>query len=259
MADSYHDRPEWSYSQMKLILDHGIDWAVAAKRKMIEQEFGTAVDLGELVHMFVLGGNASEFAVSPFDTFRTNEAKTWRGTKKAEGKRIIRKNEYEAFAPIVKNVKAHPRSKYLITALGAKHEVEMYATVNGVGLRGKADAMQKLKDGGLIITDLKTTAHFDKWVNNKYYAMSCHYDLQAALYSLIGAKSQGVSPSMTNFWFCVAETVFPYRVQYHHCSAEFIEHGERKLEQCIEKIKQFGDREPNFLIEEVNELGDFSV
>ena len=64
MSDSYHDRPEWSYSQMKVIIDRGIDYAVAVKRKQINQKFGKAVDLGELAHMFILGGDASEFEAS---------------------------------------------------------------------------------------------------------------------------------------------------------------------------------------------------
>lgn len=256
MADPYHDRPEWSYSQMKLILDHGIDYAVAAKRKIIKQGFGTAVDLGELAHMFVLGGNPKDFVVSEYDNFRTKKAQLWQKEQMEAGLTVIRKQEYNLFVPIVENIKAHPRSTQLITAPEVKHEVEMYATVNGVAIRGKADALLKLDGGGIVLSDIKTTARFDEF---KYKVMRRHYDLQAALYSLLACKATGASSSLCNFWFCVAETVFPYRVQYHHCSSEFIEHGERKLEKCIEAIKEFGDREPNFLIEEVNELGDFGL
>lgn len=256
MANNYHDRPEWSYSQMKCIIDHGIDWAVAAKRKIIEQEFGTAVDLGQLAHMFVLGGDAKDFVVAPYEKFLTKEAKAWRDARKAEGKTIIRKNEYEAFVPIVDNIKGHPKSHHLLLGEGIRHEVEMYATINGVEIRGKADALLELEDGAIVLADIKTTAQFDEF---KYKAMRRHYDLQAALYSMLACNATGASPALCNFWFCVAETVFPYRVQWHHCSTEFIEHGERKLEQCIEAIKDFGDREPNFLIEEVNELGDFNL
>ena len=108
----------------------------------------------------------------------------------------------------------------------------------------------------MVITDIKTTAQFDEW---KYRSMRRHYDLQAATYSLIGAASQHISSALVNFYFCVVETVAPYRVQYHHASAEFLEHGETKLARCLQEIKDFGDREPNFLIEDVNELGDFSL
>lgn len=258
MADSYHDRPEWSYSQMKVILDSGIDYAVATKRKALPGPASASIDLGELAHVFVLGGDEMQFVTSPYQAFRTNEAKAWKVQMEAEGKTIIRPNEYEAFAPIVDNVKAHPRSAELLYADGAKHEVEMYATINGIALRSKADAIIQ-RGGAIVVTDLKTTNYFDQWARNQYFAMNKHYDLQAALYLLIAAKSMGVSPSFCNFWFCVAEAKPPYRVQYHHASQAFLEHGEQKLVKCLEAIKEFGDREPSFLIEEVNELGDFSL
>ena len=69
MADNYHNRPEWSYSQMKVILDSGIDYAVAAKRGMLPGPSGKFIDLGELAHMFVLGGDAEVFGMANVDYF----------------------------------------------------------------------------------------------------------------------------------------------------------------------------------------------
>lgn len=255
MADSYHDRPEWSYSQMKLILDSGIDYAVAGRQGALPKPASKSIDLGQLAHMFVLGGDPDAFIVSPYADFRTKEARNWRDEALDACKTIVTKEQYDTIGAIVDNIESHPRSKELLKGKNVRHEVEMFAKVNDIDLRGKADAI--LQNGNsLIITDIKTTAQFDEW---KYKAMRRHYDLQAAVYSLIGAKSLGVSDSMVNFYFCVVETVFPYRVQYHHASTEFLEHGEQKLATCLEEIKKFGDREPNFLIEEVNELGDWSL
>lgn len=253
--ENYHQRPEWSYSQMKLIIDSGIDYAVAAKRGMLPGPCSKAIDLGELAHMFVLGGDAEIFVVTPYSDFRTKEARDWKAEQIEAGKTIVTKDQYDAIAQIVDNIENHPMSKKLLKGANVKHEIEMYATAENVKLRGKADAL--LVDGdSLIITDIKTTAQFDEW---KYKSMRRHYDLQAATYSLIGSASTKTSPSMCNFCFCVVETVAPYRVQYHHASLEFIEHGERKLSDCLKQIKEFGDKEPNFLIEDVNELGDFSL
>lgn len=254
----YHNRPEWSYSQMKNIITHDIDWAVAAKRKMFNGELepsGKFIDLGELAHMFVLGGDADIFVVTPYSDFRTKEAREWKAEQLALGKTIVTKSQYDAIAQIVDNIENHPMSKKLLKGDNVKHEIEMYATADGVKLRGKADALL-INGDSIILTDVKTTAQFDDW---KYKSMRKHYDLQAALYSLIGAASQKVSPSSANFYFCVVETVAPFRVQYHHASLEFLEHGETKLATCLKAIKEFGDKEPNFLIEEVNELGDFSL
>ncbi len=45
---------------MKLILDHGgIDYAVAAKHGNLPDLDSKAIDLGQLVHMLVLGGEKS--------------------------------------------------------------------------------------------------------------------------------------------------------------------------------------------------------
>lgn len=251
----YHNRPEWSYSQMKVILDSGIDYAVAAKRGDIPGPVSKAIDLGELAHMFVLGGDADAFIVTPYSDFRTKEAREWKAEQLDAGKTIVTKEQYDAIAQIVDNIENHPMSKKLLKGDKVQHELEMYATVEGVKLRGKADAV--LVDGdALVITDIKTTGQFDEW---KYKSMRRHYDLQAAVYSAIGSAATKTSPSSCNFYFCVAETVAPFRVQYHHASLDFIEHGEDKLSTCLAKISDFGDKEPNFLIEDVNELGDFSL
>ena len=254
----YHNRSEWSYSQMKQILVHDINWAVAAKRKMFNGELepsGKFIDLGELAHMFVLGGDADIFTVTPYPDFRTKKAREWKVEQLNAGKTIVTKDQYDAISKIVDNIENHPMSKKLLKGENVKHEIEMFATADGVRIRGKADAI--LIDGDTItITDVKTTAQFDEW---KYRSMRKHYDLQAATYSLIGAASQNISPTLVNFYFCVVETIAPYRVQYHHASAEFLEHGETKLARCLQEIKDFGDCEPNFLIEDINELGDFSL
>lgn len=255
MLDSYYDRREWSYSQMKVILDSGIDYAVAAKRGQLPKPVSKSIDLGQLAHMFVLGGDQDAFVVSPYADFRTKEARNWRDEALDACKTIITNKQYDVIAAIVDNIEAHAMSKKLLKSKNVQHEVEMFAKVNGVDLRGKADAI--LQDGEtLIITDIKTTPQFDEW---KYKSMRRHYDLQAANYSLIASKSLGVDANNTKFYFCVVETVFPYRVQYHLAGLPFLESGERKLAQCLEAIKEFGDKEPNFLIEEVNELGDWSL
>lgn len=251
---NYHDRPEWSYSQMKLILDHGIDYALAAKRKMLPAPAGSAIDLGQLAHMIVLGGEDT-FAICEFDDYRTKAARDWRDEQKAKGKNIVTKAQWAAVEAIYEHIIEHPHAKEYLTGDSFKHEVEMYAKAEGVDLRGKADAL-KITGDSMIITDIKTTAQFDKFFKSASWN---HYDLQAAVYTLVGSASQKISATRTNYYFCVVETVMPYRVQFFHAGMEFIEAGERKLRKCIDAIKDFGDKTPNFLLADVPELGDFSL
>lgn len=255
MQVDYYERPEWSYSQMKLVLDHGIDYAVAKKRGLLPEPKSPAIDLGQLAHMLILGGQ-DQFALSEWPDYRTKAAREWRDSQEDAGKIVISKTQWKAIEQIVTNIENHPHyKKYLGPGKNAYHELELYATSDGVKLRGKSDYLKK-SGNSLIITDLKTTAQFDDWARKAYYR---HYDLQAAVYTFIGAAAVNAKSEFTNYYFCVAETVEPYRVQFMHANIEFIESGERKLRKCLDAISEFGDKDPNFLIEEVKELGDYSL
>lgn len=255
MADAYYSRPEWSYSSMKLILDHGIDYAVAAKRGDLPDLDSKAIDLGQLVHMLILGGE-DQFAISPFENFYSKGSKVWRDEQKAAGKHIITLGMFKAADQILKNIENHPLVKQYIFAKCATFEHEMYArTADGVDMKGKADVLIR-SDESAMITDLKTTAKFDKFFKT---AQSMHYDLQSAVYTLVTASSLELDPALVKFAYCVVETVAPYRVQFMIAGIDFVEAGERKLRTCVDEIIKFGDSEPNFLIEEVRELGDWSL
>lgn len=256
MADSYHDRPEWSYSQLKLILDHGIDYAVASKRKMIPGPSSKAIDIGTLIHQAVLGGR-EKFVISPFDSFRTNAAKQWRDENIKAGNIIITQEEQAAIDAVVQNIKNHPYSKDYIFADGAKYEQEMYAgTEQGVDLRGKSDVNILFDKELLVITDLKTTGKFDRFFRDAQYK---HYDMQSANYIFIAAAALGINPALIRYKFCVAETEAPYRVEFMNAGIDFISSGERKLFRCVEAVKEFGDKEPSFLVMGERDLGDLSL
>lgn len=255
MADPYHSRPEWSYSSMKPILESGIDYAVAKKQGIIPPPSSQYIDMGQMVHQQILGGS-DEFVTPPYPDFRSKAARDWRDNAIANGQIIITEDMQAAIDQIVENIKKHPHTPKYLLGKGIKHEQELYATTSeGVKLRGKADAIRLEKESA-IITDIKTTAQFDKFSKAAYWN---HYDLQAANYTLIGSHHLGIESELINYYFCVAETVVPYRVQYFHASLEFVESGERKLRTCIDAITNFKDNQPNFLIEDVPELGDYSL
>jgi vacuolar-type H+-ATPase subunit F/Vma7 len=240
---------------MKLILDSGIDYAVGAKMGMTEKPDSKFIDIGQLIHQALLGGS-EKFVTSPYPDFRTKAAREWRDLQKDMGVIVVDSKMKETIEKVVDQIKKHPRTPELLLAPGIKHEQEMFATTaEGIKLRGKGDAIKLIQDEAIIITDIKTTAEFDKFFKQAYWR---HYDLQAANYTLIGAHHMKVDTALVNYYFCVAETVAPYRVQYFHASIEFVESGERKLRTCIDEINAFGDKQPNFLPAEIKELGDWS-
>lgn len=252
----YHKRPEWSYSSMKKIIDSGIDYAVAGKLGMLPEPQSSFIDLGQLAHMILFGGEDT-FAISEFPDFRTKLAREWRDEQLAAGKNIITQAQFDAASEIVKNIEMHPHTPTYLLGDGFTYEQEMFAkTDDGVDLRGKGDSINLTDKENIIITDLKTTAQFDQFFKKASWN---HYDLQAAVYTLISASFAGVDFEKVRYMFCVAETVAPYRVQYFHASPEFVEAGERKLRICVDEILAFGDKQPNFLINEIGELGDYSL
>lgn len=255
----YHDRPEWSYSQMKVILESGIDYAVAKKNGLLPAPESKAIDIGSLVHQYILGGD-EQYVVSPYDNYRTKEAQDWKKEQIANGKIVLTETENAMIKQIVENIKNHPYSKDYIFGRGIQHEVEMDAVLAGIPVRGKADALKIGKGRDHItVLDLKTTAQFGQF---KYRVFRNHYDLQCATYSVIAAATQGRNlqsdMDFVDYVFCVAETVAPYRVQFMRVNQEFVNHGIDKLNACLTAIKEFGDQQPNFLLTDWVELGDLS-
>ncbi len=241
---------------MKKIIDSGIDYAVGAKRGLTPAPSSIYIDIGQLVHQTILGGD-EVFVTSPYSDFRTKVAQEWRDQQKENGVIVVTDEMANSVNSIVKNIQDHPHTPKFLVSDSIKHEQELFATTaEGVKLRGKADAISLIDKESLIITDIKTTAQFDKFFKAASWN---HYDLQAAVYTLIAASHLKVDPSLINYYFCVAETVAPYRVQYFHASLEFVEAGERKLRTCIDEIVSFGQKDPNFLLEQIKELGDWSL
>ena len=151
-SDPYHSRPEWSYSQMKIILDSGIDYAVANKKGMLEPPSSKAIDLGELAHMFVLGGDADCFIVTPYADFRTKEARDWKAGQIEAGKTIVTKEQYDAIAQIVDNIENHPISKKLLKDKNVKPDRVQYHHAEQEflehGETKLADCLRQIKDFG---------------------------------------------------------------------------------------------------------------
>lgn len=239
----YHNRPEWSFSLLKNILVNGIDWAVAYKRGEFPRPASKFIDIGTFVHQELLGGER-DWVAKAYSDYRTKEARAW---KEAQTKTIFDDAQIDTILNVVKAVKAHPLLKEVLE--GMETEKPIFAKVNGVELRGKADIVQKDDIGKPVrIWDLKTTAQFQEW---KYKSIRLHYDLQAATYKTLYNGD-------VDFAFIIAETVAPYRVQLAYLTQEAWDKGESDLARCLEEVKQFGDKEPNFSILEGIYIGDWS-
>lgn len=125
MTDAeYYARPEWSYSQMKTIITDGIDYAVAAKRGLLPQPAGKAIDVGQLAHGELLKqGTSSQFVVSHYSDFRTKEAREWKAEQTLP---IITENDFEQLNGICEAVKTHPLYEVLLCGDGIENEKPLF-------------------------------------------------------------------------------------------------------------------------------------
>ena len=243
--DNYHSRSEWSFSTLKNILVNGIDWAVAYKRGDLPKPASKFIDIGTFVHQELLGGDKN-WVAKAYPDYRTKEAREWRDSQ-PDNIAILDDEQIETIVNVTNAVKAHPHLQEVLANM--ETEKPIFAKVNGVELRGKADIIQKDKDGKPFrIWDLKTTAQFQEW---KYKSIRLHYDLQAAVYKTLYNGD-------VDFAFIIAETVAPYRVQLAYLTQEAWDKGESDLVRCLDEIKKFGDKEPSFSILEEIYIGDWS-
>lgn len=242
-----------SYSTCKKILNKGIDYALGTKLGLIEETYSKAADIGTMIHALALGGEP-EWVVSPYDNYRTKEAQAW---KAEQTKIIITEKDMEQIITVYEAILKHPLANQLIQSCQLEQKLE--ATINGIKFHGYADGISSDRK---TIFDLKTTAQFDSF-NGRWFAINQDFDLQAAVYQLFGDNAK--------YYFIVAETVAPYRVQVLGTSPEFIESGNNKLDEAISEFQLFRQRKGNNDLERISfnigetedlnkvaELGDWS-
>lgn len=240
-----------SYSTCKKIYRKGIDYALGTKLGLIQETYGQAADVGNIIHTLCLGGHF-EWVISPYDNFRTKAAQEWKANQTCA---IITQSEETSINRTLEAIRKHPLAAQLIESCDLEQKLE--AQINGISFHGCADGISKDRK---TIFDLKTTAQFDQF---KWQVFKNDFDLQAAVYSLFGNSS--------SYYFIVAETVAPFRVQIFGTSPEFIENGNRKLDETINAFNAFRQRPgandlerisfnigETDILEKVEMLGDWS-
>lgn len=211
-----------SYSTAKKIYRKGIDYALGTKLGLIDETYGKAADIGTMAHAPVLGGEP-DWVVSEFDNFRTKAAQEWKAN---QTKIVITEADFKQIVDVAEAIKRHPLASQLIESCDLEQKLK--ATINGIEFHGCADGISKDRT---TIFDLKTTGQFDMF---RWSAFKNDYDLQASIYSLFGDDAK--------YFFIVAETVAPYRVQIFGTSPEFIDNGNEKLQKTIDAFKDFRQR-----------------
>lgn len=236
-----------SPSFLSKVYDKGYDYAVGEKLGLIQRD-SVAMSDGRLLHALIaerLGGEPTKFVVSPYDNYRTKEARNWRDSQ-PDDVSIVSEDKIDHYNKIVDRLIAHPIMKlYLEGELQPELLVEKQ--VNGFNVKGYIDLVAKVDDSKTVF-DWKfiNSRSFDKFTKE---ALWSHYDLQSAVYDFL------VEP--TSVMYVAIENEVPHRIKVFNCDSSFLESGADKFDKALKVVKKANWREPNFDIEELGELRDW--
>ena len=101
-----------SPSFLSKLYDKGYDYAVGEKLGLIKKDTKSMSD-GRLIHSLIaerLGGEPARIAITPFDSFRTKEAREWRDSQ-PDDTPIVTEEKIEGLNKIVDRVVNHEQIK----------------------------------------------------------------------------------------------------------------------------------------------------
>src|SRR5690606_33463071 len=141
-SEDYHHGPGISSSGLKRLLPP----YTPAHYKYGEFESSAALDFGKVAHRLVLGDGDS-FAVSPYDTFTTKEARAWKAEQEAAGVVVIKQAELDKAREMVEALRAHPLGGHLFTEGKAEQSLYWTDEETGVLCRARFDWLRDVVEG----------------------------------------------------------------------------------------------------------------
>jgi len=197
-----------------------------------------AMAFGSLVHTLALtpGSFEKDYAVSPFDSFRTKEAQAWRDDQRADGKTVITEDQLADAQECASAAMSDEDAEKLLVH-GYDAEVAVYAGLGETPVKGMIDIALK---GGMGLIDLKTISSIESLQNLEKVIIQRGYHWQAALYSDLYSAVSNMTPGPFHFLF--VESSAPYETAVVKMSENMIDLGRAgymnalaKWQECVAK------------------------
>lgn len=169
-----------------------------------------------------LFGTAFRHVISPYDSFRTNEAKGWRAEKQAENYTVLKQEQVDAASAMIDALNANPIVRQLIRK--GRASVALFGN-HSTGLLRKG-LIDWVPDDIDAIVDLKTTAD----ASERGFGLAVarfRYDVQAASYAEAFEQAfqerrkfvficvENTEPYLTATWTLQPEQLASAMEQYH--------------------------------------------
>jgi hypothetical protein len=198
-----------------------------------------ALALGKAAHALALGEPefARNFAILPFDSLRTNEAKAWRDKTEAEGKVILRAEEFETVQAMAAAIKRSPQCSRAFRDGKPEQSLVWRDEETGVWLKSRPDWLPDDPANGWLI-DYKTTADL-RPRKFSVQAFELGYHLQAALQVDACREVLGVEP--LGVAHVVQEKAAPYLAELRLFTPEQIQFGRLEYRRALRTFKRCWD------------------
>lgn len=198
-----------------------------------------AMKAGSLLDCLMLTPDeiGSRYVTSPFDSFRTNEAKAWRAEQELAGVEVVTKDSMDDAEAQSLAIHTHPHAYNLVS--NAKTQVAFrHDTKFGFSSKGLIDILPKDSD---VIVDLKTC---EPRALGSHRALQRHifdwgYHIQAGCYC--EGYSQASGEERIRFKFIFVSSKPPFRVAVIELpltailyGADLYRAGVKKFAECIE-------------------------
>jgi len=175
-----------------------------------------------------------DFVVSPFDSFRTKEAKEWKDNQRGN---IVTNDNINEAKKAVGKLKNHHHVKEMMEG-DAKTQVSVMSEFAGssdtIRVKGLIDLVPDVElDWGNHLIDLKTIGKMDslRQIENQIYDFGYH--MQAAIYLDLFNAHSGLEPR-DSFTFIFSLSAPPYEVAIVELETEAIEAGRTKYIEAIQ-------------------------
>lgn len=236
-ADNLCDEPTLSSSIAKILYDETPRHARQAHPRlggMIAKKTTREMDLGSVAHEITLGKGGG-YIVSPFDEYRTKEARAWRDETIESGQTPIKEKDFNvanAMAKSLRSVLAEVPGAEAAFSQGRAETVVIWRDIGGPLCRAMIDWWDQP-----IIWDLKTTGN---GLSDRALRMwiATGLDLQGAFY-MRGLET--VVPELASrvkWRWVFVETEAPFEARIIEMDGATRAYGDRKAALSIEKWRK---------------------
>lgn len=194
-----------------------------APRQALYQKDSGSLGLGRQIHSYIESG-LKEFAISPYDNFRTKDAREWKKDQEDNGRSVITSEDVEVFDTIKAEVHKITHNNGTDIELGS-HEVTCFTDTE----KCRLDFLNKHGD---VIIDWKSCQSADpRSIDKAIYQYN--YDLQAFFYKKVYEELSGQT---CRFDFVFFEMKAPYSTTYVQLSDTALALGEAKYIYATERL-----------------------